>query len=359
MTVKESMPAGTGVTGRAEPSLSVVIPVLNAERDLGECLASIYRQSTGAFEVIVADGGSSDATSRIAESFGARVVSNPYKLAEPGVAVGISFARGELVTVMAADNRMRSTDFIAQMIEAFTLPDVVAAFPRIVSTDQDGLATRYINRYSDPFSHFVYGDATSVQGGPGASDQYSTIQASVRNHPLLAIAQGCTVRRGSVYERAPGGADDVVGVLEIIRTGGKLVVVNGAELEHHTVTGLGDFHRKYRSRFRQLLTSRQGYRLRRAYLSRIRRARGWLWFPYSATLVLPAIHGALMALRRRDPLLGYHGVINAVLFAAFCRAFTDVARRSVSTRHVKDQTVAIVQSAQVQGENQPSSDPSS
>jgi hypothetical protein len=72
-------------------------------------------------------------------------------------------------------------------------------------------------------------------------------------------------------------------------------------------------------------------------MSRIRRARGWLWFPYSATLVLPAIHGALMAVRRRDPLLGYHGVINAVLFAAFCRAFADVARRSLSVGQVRDQ----------------------
>jgi glycosyltransferase involved in cell wall biosynthesis len=318
--------------GRKRPYLSVVIPTLNAAKDLPGCLASIYQQSADSFEVIVADGGSSDNTCRIAESFGAQVVSNPYKLAEPGVAVGISFARGELITVMAADNRMRSPDFITRIGEPFKLPEITAAFPRIVSTDQDSLATRYINRYSDPFSHFVYGNATSVQGEPGASDPYSIIQASVGNHPLLAIAQGCTVRRDSVSQRAPGNADDVMGVLEIIRAGGKLVVVNGAQLEHHTVAGLGDFHRKYRSRFRQLLISREGYRLRRPYMSRIRRARGWLWFPYSATLVLPAIHGALMALRRRDPLLGYHGVINAVLFAAFCRAFADVARRSVFVR---------------------------
>lgn len=353
MTAKESTPADAGVLARTRPKLSVVIPVLNAERDLGGCLASIYQQSADSFEVIVADGGSSDATCGIAKSFGARVVNNPHKLAEPGVAVGISFARGEFVTVMAADNRMRSTDFIAQMIDAFTSPDIVAAFPRIVSTDQDGLATRYINRYSDPFSHFVYRNATSVQGGPRASETYSILHASVRNHPLLAIAQGCTVRRGSVDQRAPGSADDVVGVLEIIRTGGKLVVVNGAQLEHHTVAGLGDFHRKYRSRFRQLLTSRQGYRLRRSYMSRIRRARAWLWFPYSATVVLPAIHGALMALRRRDRLLGYHGVINAVLFAAFCRAVADVVRRP------RSRGVVIVPLAPAQGENQPSADLSS
>jgi hypothetical protein len=234
---------------------------------------------------------------------------------------------------MAADNRMRSTDFIDRMVEPFKSPEIIAAFPRIVSTDEDGLATKYINRYSDPFSHFVYGkNATSFQGGPRASEQYSIIHATVEKHPLLAIAQGCTARRGSVYQSAPRNADDVVGVLEIIRAGGKLVVVNGAQLEHHTVAGLGDFHRKYRSRFRQVLISRQGYRLRRPYMSRIRRARAWLWFPYSATLVLPAIHGALMALRRRDPLLSYHGVINAVLFAAFCQALADFARRSVSVR---------------------------
>src|SRR5205823_2921771 len=77
-------------------SLSVVIPVLNAERDLPGCLESIVKQQVHSvdYEIVVADGGSTDSTRRIAADGGARIVDNPYRLAEPGVAVGIKAACG-------------------------------------------------------------------------------------------------------------------------------------------------------------------------------------------------------------------------------------------------------------------------
>ena len=42
--------------------ISVVIPALNEEEEIGECLESMHQQSFPYFEVIVADNGSTDAT---------------------------------------------------------------------------------------------------------------------------------------------------------------------------------------------------------------------------------------------------------------------------------------------------------
>lgn len=42
------------------PSVSIIIPILNAEKTIADCLASIFGQSVSNFEVLVQDGGSVD-----------------------------------------------------------------------------------------------------------------------------------------------------------------------------------------------------------------------------------------------------------------------------------------------------------
>ena len=60
--------------------VSIVIPVLNEEKLLAACLDSMKRQDyTGAFEIMVADNGSTDHTAEIARSFGAPVTEPPGK----------------------------------------------------------------------------------------------------------------------------------------------------------------------------------------------------------------------------------------------------------------------------------------
>jgi hypothetical protein len=301
-------------------ALSVIIAVLNAERDLPACLESIRRQRPpgGGYEIVIAEGGSSDATRAIAEAAGARVVNNPERKAEPGYAFAVQASRGRFVTVMAADNRMVGEDFMERMLEPFADNAVVAAFPRVVSTAKDGLAGRYFNRYSDPFNHFVYGSLnTSIDLMLRA--RKSRLRPTVENHPLLAIAQGCTFRTGLVYQGPPAEADDVLAVINLIEQGGEFALVAGAELEHHHVSGGATIYRKYWRRTAEALGGEQGYLRRKGKLTRARRLRRWLWVPYSASLILPAVHGALLAARHRDPLLLYHPFVNTVLFAAVLR----------------------------------------
>jgi glycosyltransferase involved in cell wall biosynthesis len=299
--------------------LSVVIPILDAERDLPGCLDSILKQRTHSdYEIVVADGGSVDASRQIAEAAGARLVDNPYRLAEPGVAVGIHAARGQFITVMAADNRMRGDDFIERILTPFEDPEVVAAFPRVVSTREDGLATRYINRYSDPFSHFVYGSLnTSLDLMMKRGD--SVLRPTVQNHPLLAVAQGCTVRAGLVYNGPPSQADDVLAIVELVEAGGKLALIQDAELEHHHASDLRTMYRKYWRRTTWTLAGQQGYFRRASKMARGRRIRRWLWVPYSASVIAPAVHGAILALRYRDAIALYHPIVNTVIFAAVIR----------------------------------------
>ncbi|MDD5254974.1 MAG: glycosyltransferase [Candidatus Omnitrophica bacterium] len=87
------------------PFISVVIPVKNEAAILERCLASLRRLDYPAerLEVIVADGGSTDDTRRIAESLGARVVINDKQVVVSGRNRGFEAARGEFVAFTDAD----------------------------------------------------------------------------------------------------------------------------------------------------------------------------------------------------------------------------------------------------------------
>lgn len=51
------------------PLVSVIIPVFNTERYLGDCLRSVFAQDYRPIEVIVVDDGSTDGSASVAASF--------------------------------------------------------------------------------------------------------------------------------------------------------------------------------------------------------------------------------------------------------------------------------------------------
>lgn len=89
--------------------LSVIIPTLNAAGELARALAALAPAAIGGLvrEVIVVDGGSSDATREIAEAAGARVM-----MTAPGrggqLAKGADAARGEWFLFLHADTVLAS-----------------------------------------------------------------------------------------------------------------------------------------------------------------------------------------------------------------------------------------------------------
>ena len=90
---------------RAE--ISVVIPTLNAEAELPDCLEALF-EGLGAGlirELILSDGGSGDATLAIAEEAGARVIAGvPSRGGQ--LRRGCAAARGRWLLILHADTRL-------------------------------------------------------------------------------------------------------------------------------------------------------------------------------------------------------------------------------------------------------------
>ena len=82
--------------------LSVVVPTLNAAATLPATLAALRG---AAAEVVVADGGSADATAAVARGLGAAVVAAPRGRGTQ-LAAGIAAARGPWLLLLHADTRL-------------------------------------------------------------------------------------------------------------------------------------------------------------------------------------------------------------------------------------------------------------
>lgn len=81
--------------------LSIVIPALNAEHSITACITS----AKGADEIIVIDGGSTDATVEIARRAGARVIQSPRGRGAQ-LKLGGELARGHWLLFLHADTRL-------------------------------------------------------------------------------------------------------------------------------------------------------------------------------------------------------------------------------------------------------------
>jgi rSAM/selenodomain-associated transferase 2 len=89
----------------SEPMLSVIVPVLNEADTLPHLLGDLRRQEGITLEILVADGGSSDATRQVAQAQGARVVeARQGRGAQMNAAA--SQAHGPVLLFLHADSRL-------------------------------------------------------------------------------------------------------------------------------------------------------------------------------------------------------------------------------------------------------------
>lgn len=84
--------------------ISVVIPTYNEEKGIKQCVESIFANTEHPYEVIVADGGSTDKTVEIAKSVGAIVYNNPKRTAASGRNIGLAHATGDIIAFTDGDN---------------------------------------------------------------------------------------------------------------------------------------------------------------------------------------------------------------------------------------------------------------
>lgn len=297
------------------PTFSFIVPVRNESARIDGCLQSIRAQDypQDLIEILVPDQASEDDTRERAAAYGARVTLNPAQRAIHSMPKAFEQVSGDIIVVVAADNRVWP-QYCNRVAAAFEDPRVVFAYPYVTCKNPDyALAVRYVNRFTDPFNHFVYGDASNprdlwrVYRPEARGDGYTLYAFPPSAPPLLAIAQGAAIR--GPFRMPEGYADDVGLVLDLI-AGGKLVAcIEDALCDHYTAKSLRDLLAKFSRIIAKNFRKSSSLRWRDRYLPDSRIARRRLWPFYAASIVAPLAVGIYRALRDREPLWLYHPVM--------------------------------------------------
>ena len=111
-------------------SLSVIMPAFNEEKliagSISAARSSLQRAglAAGAFEIVVVDNASTDATARLAERFGARVLHEPVRQIAGARNAGARAARGDWYLFLDADSWL-SAGLAGELLRALENPRVL------------------------------------------------------------------------------------------------------------------------------------------------------------------------------------------------------------------------------------------
>jgi len=141
--------------------ISVIIPVLNGERWIVQCLENVLHQTYKDLEIIVVNDGSTDRTAEIVSRYPTvRLLSQPNRGLSVSRNEGVRVATGEYIHFLDVDDWI-NLDFYALMADAIALTDADMAFGGFVHEAFPHLTRLYTERWlvSAPEDKFVITNA--------------------------------------------------------------------------------------------------------------------------------------------------------------------------------------------------------
>jgi glycosyltransferase involved in cell wall biosynthesis len=207
----------------ANPTISVIIPTFNSGDYLGECLRSVFAQTTGDLEVLVVDDGSTDDTPRLIKGFSEPRLQYYRSPLNKGIPFarnfGLARASGEFVAFLDADDRWLPAKLERQLAVMRGEPTVGAVFCDFVRFQETGflpnqftfcpeLASTSTRLSDDGRGRVILGDAFSAILSMGQFPTY--VQATLlRRHTVGDLQFPATLRMSqdlyfllAVFERA-------------------------------------------------------------------------------------------------------------------------------------------------------------
>ena len=300
--------------------ISFVIPTLNSEKTLEACLASILAQRVPRhrFEIVIADGGSTDGTIALAQRMGVdRIVPNTLKTGEAGKTVGIEASSGDLIALVDSDNLLPADDWLERMLAPFGDGDVVASEPLAYTVrPEDPALTRYfaLLGMNDPLCLFtgnydrqcaITGKWTGLQVSQQDVGDYLKLTLTVETLPTIG-ANGFVFRR-SLLQHVTWQPYffDIDVVHQAVQAGYVHIAKVKVGIVHLYCASLSDFARKQKRRICDYLFFSQ--ERQRTYPWSQRQRAGVIRFVVMTVLILPVVAQAVVgSCRRRDRAWLYH-----------------------------------------------------
>jgi len=313
------------------PVVSFVTPTFNSAKYLNSYLKSIRKQDypQNKIEILFVDGGSTDNTLVFAKNNKIKVIKNKLILGDPGFAIGGEKATGEFVVFMGHDNELVQNNWIRLMLQPFLDDkDIAAAYPHLENKVTDNWLTKYVNTFTDPGNHFVYGYANNPltfnreYKTIKKTDDWTVFNFTPYNHPILEFEQGFMLRRSAYRRKKETWFCGILAVIDMIKKNLQMAYVPAASNYHGTLnSGLNQFIKKHRWAIDYQLDSREtfgiyeqkfGLKARAQYMSTPRIVRKYLYPFYGISLIIPVFRAIYKYIRDGEVEWFYHPFITFV-----------------------------------------------
>jgi cellulose synthase/poly-beta-1,6-N-acetylglucosamine synthase-like glycosyltransferase len=129
------------------PSVSILIPAYNEEKDIESLLRTLFEQTYKNMEIVVINDGSTDNTRSILEPYANQGKIRLLNLGPPNLGkyaalnAGIKIAKGEIIVVVDADGLLER-DAVANMLVPFADPNVMSVSGNIRVANPVNILTR-------------------------------------------------------------------------------------------------------------------------------------------------------------------------------------------------------------------------
>jgi glycosyltransferase involved in cell wall biosynthesis len=216
------------------PFVTFAIPTYNSGKRLERLLRSIVMQRypRDNYEILIADGGSTDDTIDIAKRYGCIILHNPKKFAEPGKALCIDNAQGDIICFVDDDNELPSEGWLLKMVKPLVIEkDIVASEPIKFEYRKDmSTLDKYwaLSGYNDPVMYYMglYDKWNMVSGwwngrGIKGEDKGDYIKFKIEDFSALLTlgANGFCVRTDAIRRVKYHELLDIDKVVELIKLG--------------------------------------------------------------------------------------------------------------------------------------------
>lgn len=226
-------------------SISVIVPTLNAENEIGVLLAGLMRQTVMPEEILVIDSSSDDNTERIVSGFSGlnskcsvRFFSIERTEFNHGGTrrLAVSKTRGDIVVLMTQDAMPAVTNLLECLLAPFDDPSVAIVSGRQVAKPEATRSEQLIREYNYPEKSHIY----------SASD------LSAYGIKVYYTSDVCCAYRRTAYE-AVGGfpevcntSEDMYVAIRAIKAGWKIAYSAGACVSHsHNLTLRQQYQRNF------------------------------------------------------------------------------------------------------------------
>jgi glycosyltransferase involved in cell wall biosynthesis len=284
------------------PRVSFIMPTLNAEALLDNCLSSITRQTypRERYEIVLADAHSTDRTHEIAKKYGAIVLDDDGKNMEEGKRLALRRATDEYIVFVDADNEITHADYIELAVKA------LAANPQALGVESYYLPSAKMSSFcayithrlhiSDPIAWLMSANPQLVAHA-GEVERW-TLPPDTCAYPLGA--NGFVFRRADLESvKAGEHFQDTHAALHLMRAGKReWLRIRGRGVHHYYMQTWWGFVKKRRRATVHFLRTQE--EVKTNWMKEKPPVPLWLAGVYCITFVGPIYHTIVGLFRDRD-----------------------------------------------------------